>query len=177
MRALLIIGVLLVAGVATVGVADVERTIDDAVRDLEPDEIHNNETREAFGSRLNEFRANNSLAPLNPDDRLESMANGHSRHMARSGFQHGDSSARLRSAGCTGGGGENIAYTYLRTNIDQEYDDIYIDSADDLARALFLQWYHSPPHREIMLSEGVDRFGLGLFVTEDDKVFATLDIC
>jgi uncharacterized protein YkwD len=65
----------------------------------------------------------------------------------------------------------------LYTGIDQEYGEQYIDSEADLARALFLQWYHSPPHREIMLSDGVDRFGLGLYVTEDDRVFATLDIC
>lgn len=178
MRALLIIGVLLVAGVAAVGVADVERTVDDAVRDLEPDKIDRDRARAAFQERLNDLRAEHYLGPVRQDTDLEDVANAHSGSMARADeLEHGDTERRLRGAGCSGAFGENIAYTYIREEIGQEYGDIYVDSADDLARAIYLQWFHSPPHKDIMLSEGVDRMGLGLVVIDSGKVYATLNVC
>jgi uncharacterized protein YkwD len=170
---LAIIGlVVLVAATVGPGILTHSDSFADAVARTPPDV---DETRAAFDERLAELRADRGLGPVRPDARLEGVATDHAGELPDR-FGHHGSSARLDAAGCAGGG-EVIAYSYLYEDVDHDYGEIHVDGPNDLARELFLQWFHSAEHRAILLDGDATRYGLGIHYTEDSRVFATLDIC
>lgn len=38
-------------------------------------------------------------------------------------------------------------------------------------------WMHSPPHRKAMLVDSADQADLGLYITDDGAVYASLELC
>lgn len=141
--------------------------------------------RELFYERLNEFRAERARTQLSPGGPETDAAQAHSADMGeREYFSHTSPEGhgfddRVRAAGGScAAGGENIAQTWWQQSVAaNDGSTIYIDSAGDVAAALFEQWYGSPPHREIMLRQGVERVGLGIATASDGKIYGTLVVC
>lgn len=99
--------------------------------------------------QLNAVRSRNGLPKLALDPSLTRSAQGHACTMARAGsFTHdggGGAKARMKRAGCrTRMSGENIAMGFASG-----------------ARTMDL-WMNSPGHRQIILTRGFTRVGLGV---------------
>ena len=94
---------------------------------------------------VNRARADNHLAPLRFDARLERAARAHSTDMARHGyFAHGAFAQRMRTFGARGPVlGENIAAGFTNPT------------------AVIRAWLGSPEHRANLLRPGYDRIGIG----------------
>jgi uncharacterized protein YkwD len=140
--------------------------------------------REQFYARLNEHRSEIPRATVSHDLTLHKAARLHSEDMAAKGyFAHespdgDDFQDRVRRVGgqCTRGG-ENIASAWWRQQMTAGAGPDYLDSPADVARNLFLQWLNSPDHREIMEMRGVADVGLGVAMSDDGEIYATIVIC
>lgn len=100
---------------------------------------------------VNQVRAQNGLAPLRLDLRLEAAARGKSRSMIRSGvFAHGDVGRRLAASGARGPVfGENLAWAL---------------GSGASASGIVRMWLNSPTHRANLLRPGFRRIGVGRVV-------------
>lgn len=110
------------------------------------------------------------------DPRLSHLGRIHARDMAeRNYFAHTNPeeegpSARMRKYGLDDtyrSVGENIA----RVLLEGEYK-----SAEGLAGHLVKLWKESDSHRAAMLDKAQDRHGTGVYVTENAKVFAAMEL-
>jgi len=142
---------------------------------------------------INQERQEQGLATLGHEQQLRYIAKNHSEDMAnRSYFSHEDLSGdgfsdRYSEAGYNceveisqnryATGGENIAQTWYRKQIDMGGSGRYYDSADELARGIVTQWMNSPGHRENILRDYWQSEGIGIEITESGKVFATQNFC
>jgi uncharacterized protein YkwD len=140
--------------------------------------------REEFYQLLNEHRSDVPRATVSHDLTLHKAARLHAEDMATDGYFAHESPEgegfqdRVRRVGgqCTRGG-ENIAQTWWRQQMTAGAGPDYLDSPSDVARNLFLQWRGSADHREIMELRGVADVGLGLAMSDDGKIYATMVIC
>ncbi|ELZ08426.1 SCP-like extracellular [Halovivax asiaticus JCM 14624] len=135
--------------------------------------------------RINDIRAERGLDPLVWDGTIASVARAHSEDMAdREYFAHDnpDGQSPLDRFETTADYcyeyGENIAQNWVARSV--ETSDGGTDryrTAEELADGLAEQWMNSPPHRKAILTEGWDRGGVGVYITDEGKVFATHNFC
>lgn len=74
-------------------------------------------------------------------------------------------------------GAENVAQTWIDRSVTVNASTKYIGSEEDLAEVLFEIWINSPPHRRPMLLPATDEAGLGLNITGNGAVYASLEMC
>lgn len=70
-----------------------------------------------------------------------------------------------------------LAQTYVGQEVQTTRGVVYIDSEAKLAENLFRQWMNSQGHREAMLVYSADEAGLGIYITPNGKVYASLELC
>jgi uncharacterized protein YkwD len=150
---------------------------------------------------INDERRKNGLTGISWDDKLASIARGHSQDMANRGyFSHYDLE------------GHDIAYRYEKAaytcsiyyktdpdgtqwyatgaeNIFQNnlYDTVYYingiptsydwNNQDKIATSTVQGWMNSPGHRENILTSYWMNEGIGIAISSDDKVYITEDFC
>jgi len=152
-----------------------------------------------FIELLNAERQSRGLQTLTHRTVLTEMGRAHSENMARNNYighiePNGDTiEDRYRDRGLLPecelsidgtrqyyAGAENAAKTHIGTPVlyDWAADGTYtIESESELAYALFQGWMHSEGHREAMLVASADQAGLGISITDDDEVYASLELC
>ncbi|MFB6282140.1 MAG: CAP domain-containing protein [Haloferacaceae archaeon] len=134
------------------------------------------DVRTAFRERLNGLRTNRSRMPLTPVRGLRRVAGAHSEDMATRGYldtrePDGTTAAeRLRESEVACESGRELVAAV-------DLAGARIEASADLARTLFDRWTDSRAERKVMLSIGASRMGLGLYATDDGRVYATLDVC
>lgn len=75
-------------------------------------------------------------------------------------------------------GAENAAHFWVDRRVQLETGETrYISDETDLAHGLITQWMTSPPHRRAMLVPSADEAGLGLYIDDRGKVYASLELC
>jgi uncharacterized protein YkwD len=146
--------------------------------------------------RINEQRVANNVAPLSYDEKLADIARGHSKDMGENNyFEHITPEGvtpigRGNQAGyfCrkdygdryTVGISENIAYDWLWSRKREvggfEYQTDW-NKPETIAYKLVQRWMDSPPHRENILNATYQNEGIGIYVADDGKVFATENFC
>lgn len=75
---------------------------------------------------------------------------------------------------------ENVAGAWVGQQMNAPWADggsVTIRTNDQLARALFDIWMQSDRHREAMLTDRVESIGLGFVITDEERVFAALEMC
>jgi uncharacterized protein YkwD len=99
---------------------------------------------------LNRVRAGHRLSAVREDRPMDRGALGHSRDMARRGyFAHGSWTGRvMAAAGSARSVGEVIGWRVQ-------------GSAASEASNMVREWLGSPPHRQVLLSGGFTRVGIG----------------
>ncbi|MFC3958161.1 CAP domain-containing protein [Halovivax cerinus] len=134
---------------------------------------------------VNDIRAERGLDPLVWDGTIASVARAHSEDMAdRAYFAHTNPDGQSpmdryeTTANYCHIYGENIAQNWADRRVQgSDGETRQYRTAEELAEGLVDQWMHSEPHREAILTEDWDRGGVGVYITEEGKVFATHNFC
>jgi uncharacterized protein YkwD len=105
---------------------------------------------------LNEFRAQNSRAPLQNDAHLTALAAAHAADMARRDTL--DHAGFMERRGPAGARAENVAY----------------GCAD--SPCTIRMWANSPPHRSNMLRNDVNKYGLASARAASGKTYWSLEV-
>ena len=144
----------------------------------------------------NEQRELNGLEPLKFNSEIADIARDHSFDMAtREYFSHKtpegvDPSGRADNAGfsCSklvgvmlySGIAENIFQGHLYNSYYTVNDVITSydwNTNDDIAQITVDGWMNSPGHRKNILTDIFDQEGIGVVITQDDKVYVTQNFC
>ena len=161
----------------------------DGADDDSSDELDRTAVERAVHEAVNEERAERGLDELAFDTELRDIARDHSQDMAERGyFAHvdpdgNDVTDRYEAAGyeCSVDGytgGENIAQTWYDTPVRTDGGDaVQYETERELAEGIVTQWMNSPDHRENLLAPYWEKEGIGVYVTDDDRVFVTQNFC
>lgn len=147
----------------------------------ESSEIDESKTEQLIREEINDARAERGLVDLSAKRSLTEQSRYHSADMAERGVLAHDlpgstAGERLNEAGCTSGA-ENVAQTWVFENIATENGTKYLSSEEELADSLTEQWMNSPGHRDNILSNDWTVTGVGIKITEENKVYATQMFC
>jgi len=140
------------------------------------------ETERLVDEAVNDERTAEGLDPLEPDDELQRVAREHSADMIDQGYVGHESpdgvtpADRLSEAGCSAGG-ENVAQSWFGEPVDVDGERFVADDEAELADHLVDRWMDSPGHRENILRESFAESGVGVVVTEENRVYATQKFC
>ncbi|MFP9192709.1 CAP domain-containing protein [Natronosalvus vescus] len=142
---------------------------------------------------VNERRAEHGLEPIGFDGTIASVSRAHSQDMYEREFAHVNPDGETPHdrfdavADYCQVYSENIARTSVGTLVERSYDGERVEyhTADELAEGLVEQWMNSPEHRAAILGEqeavreagGWDRGGVGVYITDEGRVFATHNFC
>lgn len=145
---------------------------------------------------INQQRLDHKLTALAFDERLSKIAREHSHDMAaRNFFSHTnpdgqDATARGKQAGFTcrkqiaknsfsEGLGENLFQDNLYSRIQISGNERSYDwnTPDEIAAHSLKGWMNSPPHRRNILRENYGQSGVGIAISDDDKVYITQLFC
>lgn len=161
--------------------------------------INITKTEAHFVTLLNQERASRGLQNVTRNPTLTNMGQRHSRDMAlKDYFSHtepdGDTiKDRYEKNGLIPqchlpikgtdeyyAGAENIAQTSIHIDVEAAWASggtYYVSNAKELAWAIFQMWMHSKGHREAMLVHSADEAGLGINITDQNRVYASLELC
>ena len=140
------------------------------------------ETEQLVHEAINDERTAEGLDPLEHDDDLQAVARGHSADMIDQEYVGHESpdgvtpADRLDDAGCPAGG-ENVAQSWVGEPVDVDGEQFVANNEAELADHLVERWMDSPGHRENVLRESFAESGVGIVVTDDNRVYATQKFC
>ncbi|MFC6765177.1 CAP domain-containing protein [Natrinema soli] len=153
------------------------------------DSLDRSQVERDIHEAVNEERTARGLEPLSFDTELRDIARGHSEDMAERGyFSHvdpegNDFADRYDAAGyeCRANGytgGENIAQTWYDTPVRTDGGEtVQYETERELANGIVDQWMNSSGHRENILATQWENEGIGVYVTDDGRVYATQNFC
>lgn len=187
-KVVLLIGIVVVL-VGQVGVGPVDTSpgelasplADAATNATDPAELDEQQVERLVREGINERRADRGLASISSSASLQEQARLHSEDMVGHDELAHDlpgstTEERLTMANCNAGG-ENIAQTWYQEQVDTAEGERYIGDEEELAESLVTQWMNSPLHRENLLRQDWSETGVGIELTDDDKVYATQMFC
>ncbi|WP_418285970.1 CAP domain-containing protein [Halorubrum sp. DTA46] len=185
--ALIVGAVLLVAGQIGVGPVGsspgeiVSPLVDAASNATEPRQLDEQKVERLVREGINEKRAERGLAGLSSLASLQERARLHSVDMVEHDELAHDlpgstTDERLEMANCDIGG-ENVAQSWYQERVETSEGEVYIGDEETLAEELVAQWMNSPGHRENLLRQEWSQTGIGIELTEDDKIYATQKFC
>ncbi|MFO7832856.1 MAG: CAP domain-containing protein [Halohasta sp.] len=131
---------------------------------------------------INAERAAAGRERLSTDEDLQRVARNHSADMIADGYVGHESpdgvtpADRLSAAGCRAGG-ENVAQSWIDEPVAVDGESIVAENESAVAAHLVDRWMASPGHRENILRESFSESGVGVLVTEDNRVYATQKFC
>ncbi|ELZ49817.1 hypothetical protein C464_03719 [Halorubrum coriense DSM 10284] len=146
-----------------------------------PADINEQQVERLVREGINERRAERGLGNLSSSASLQEQARLHSEDMVNRDelahdFSDSTTEERLSMAGCDASG-ENVAQTWYQEKVDTAEGETYISDEEDLAESLVTQWMNSPPHRENLLRQKWSETGVGVNLTDENKVYATQVFC
>jgi len=131
---------------------------------------------------VNAERAAAGRERLSSDDALRRVARNHSADMIADGYVGHESpdgvtpADRLAAAGCRAGG-ENVAQSWIDEPVAVDGRTVVAENESAVAAHLVDRWMASPGHRENILRESFSESGVGVIITEDNRVYATQKFC
>lgn len=154
------------------------------------------ETEELFIGLLNDERQQRGLHPVSQRDVLTDMGRAHSDNMAENDYigheEPGGSTIedRYRERGLLPecrlpiegtdryyAGAENANGLVIGNYRTTYGETLTVNTEEDIAQVLFREWMHSSGHRDAMLVASADEVGLGLSISDEGKVYASLELC
>jgi uncharacterized protein YkwD len=179
--------VILIAGQA--GIGPVNSTQEQVVNPVtsaisnatESTEINEQKVEQLVRENVNQERSERGLSQLSESASLNEQSPLHSDDMANSdelahNLPGSTTEERLSQASCSTGG-ENVAQSWVYENIRTESGTKYLSTEKELAESLTRQWMNSPGHRENILRTQWSETGVGITITDEDKVYATQMFC
>ena len=177
-------------------VSDITKTIQNKNPIDEKSGIDKSKLEKQVHELTNQYRIQNGLDALSWDDKLSNVARSHSEDMAsRNYFAH----ETLEGKNPTDRGVSQgytcqkvigmLIYSGIAENIFQNnlYDRVWTtngiptsyewNTLDELASSTVDGWMDSPGHRKNILTETIDKEGIGVAIASDDKVYITQNFC
>jgi uncharacterized protein YkwD len=159
-------------------------------------EYNNYEIEKLVHQLTNEKRVLYGLEPLEYDLKISNIARGHSLDMANQNyFSHispdglnPNDRAELAGFICIKTVG-NLVYSGIAENIFQNnlYDKTWFvgdvptshewNTMEEIAQSTVDGWMDSEDHRKNILTKKFDREGIGVVISDDDKVYITQNMC
>lgn len=185
--AIVVAVLVLIAGQMGVGITNspqdqVVSPVSSAVSNVtESTEINETRTERLVREKVNQRRSERGLSRVTESTGLNEQSRLHSTDMAAHDELAHDlpgstTDKRLSQASCSTGG-ENVAQSWVFDEIETESGTEYISDEEELANALTRQWMNSPGHRENMLRTQWSETGVGITITDENKVYATQTFC
>ncbi len=173
-----------------------KKTVDPSIPDEEKPQFDADEIEQLVHDFTNQQRKKNGLSELDFDNKIADIARAHSLDMAyREYFAHETPEglsptdrAERADYSCTKMVGIMI-YSGLAENIFQGhlYNSYYTingvitsydwNTNEEIADITVQGWMDSPGHRKNILTDMFDHEGIGVIITEDDKVYVTQNFC
>lgn len=143
---------------------------------------------------VNRERRTRGLAPLEYNETLRDIARYHNEDMAANGYYahtapDGETiqdryerfglDCRLPAQNRTLDGAEVTDKTIVRHKV-REYGTgrvVTVRTERELAAHVVREWMQSPSHEFLLLLEAAEQMGAGVYVTENDIAFATIEFC
>ncbi|QZX99049.1 CAP domain-containing protein [Halobaculum rubrum] len=126
--------------------------------------------------KINDYRADSGSGRLVSDPRLARIARHHSYDMAtRDFFNHTNPDGETfadrvqESSYACGGGGENLRGVFWNRS--------YSQTEEELAEVILRGFIESPEHNTGMLLPSHDTIGVGIYIAEDGRTYATVNFC
>lgn len=147
----------------------------------ESTEISEQKVERLVREEVNQERSERGLSQLSESASLNEQSRLHSDDMAAHdelahNLPGSTTDERLSQASCPTGG-ENVAQSWVYEDITTESGTEYLTTEEELASSLTRQWMNSPGHRENMLRTQWSETGVGITITDNDKVYATQMFC
>ena len=171
--------ILLLVLVVAVGYTAVAEPLSDKPLDTQ-------EVERLVAEETNELRAENGVSSVEMNVSLRESARSHSSDMARHGYVGHESDdgelpfERYDECSASGYAGENVASAWYGKNFvydEAEVPTLHLSSEREVSEHLVRAWNDSEGHRRTLLNEDWEKIGVGVAVTEDDKVLATQAFC
>ncbi len=157
-------------------------------------EINIPELEKQIHDLINEERGKRGLSALAWNDKLNIIARKHSQDMAnRNYFAHSDPeghdfsyryqqegfNCEVRVGNYIYQGAENIFQNNLYSSVTYygEIPSYDWNSQDEIAESTVQGWMNSPGHRQNILTAYWKSEGIGVAISDDDKVYITEDFC
>lgn len=166
---------------------ELNQTVDFGIEPLDEEKVE-----ELVHQKINEERTQRGLSKLDYSEKLEDIADKHSKDMSQNNyFAHTSPSGQTMSdryeeanyicsidtRAVVQQGAENIAQTWYQEPISTKSGTALHENEEDVAEGLVTQWMNSPGHKKNILKTYWNNEGIGIYVTEDDEVFATQNFC
>ncbi|MGM0447081.1 MAG: CAP domain-containing protein [Methanobacteriota archaeon] len=147
----------------------------------ESTEINETQVEQLVSEEVNQRRSERGLSQLSESASLNEQSRLHSDDMAAHDDLAHDlpgstTDERLSRASCPTGG-ENVAQSWVFEDIETESGTEYLTDEEELANSLTRQWMNSPGHRENILRTQWSETGVGITITDENKVYATQMFC
>lgn len=137
-------------------------------------------------AKVNKYRVENGLEPLEYSHALASVSRAHSRDMAdQNYFEHKNPDGerawdRWGSGHCRDAYSENLFKSYAGTLVEGEEEPLR--TAEGLAQKTLEGWQNSPPHDEAMKFSDIDAVGYGVYFEKLDGedgyvMYVTMNMC
>lgn len=140
------------------------------------DDVNVSLAEEILKLKIDDHRHNNNVSTLVSDPRLARIARHHSYDMAtRDFFNHTNPdgekfSDRVQASSyACGGGGENLRGVFWNRS--------YTQTEEELAEVILRGFIRSPEHNTGMLLPSHDTIGVGIYIAEDGRTYATVNFC
>lgn len=159
------------------------------------EEFNKTELKQLIHKRVNIERRKRGRSPLKYDQELSNIAFSHSQEMAKNNYLRHDNldgqdvSERYDEAGYNckvrvsestyATGGENILFTYYDKPVSSDQLDKTLEhtTMEQLAKGAVNQWMNSPEHRRNLLKHYWNKEGIGVYMTDQNKVYVTQNFC
>ncbi len=152
--------------------------------------IHRDQVEVYVHEEVNAVREENDVSPLDWDPALQEIARYHSGRMAteefvahtapdgetlRDRYEKFGYECRIETSSNTYmAGAENIAKTYHHENVIGQGR---LTTEREVAEAIVESWMASAGHRENLLTAEWENEGIGVYLTEENEVYATQNFC
>lgn len=148
------------------------------------EELNETAVERTVATEVNEFRTREATGRVVYSSGLAEIARYHSEDMARQNYTghvgpDGETVADRfeRFDYDCGSPSELILYTQYNQPFETADGTMRFTNESQLATGIIELWLRSPPHREALLSESWASIGVGVQLTDENRVYVTLNAC
>lgn len=146
--------------------------------------LNETELEQLIATDINEERTNAGVARLAVNATLTKIAAYHSDEMSANNYtahRSPDGETVLeryqRFNYSCGRVGELVLHTFYDTSVQLGDGTVKFQNESQLASGIVQAWMHSPSRQAVLLNESWNQVGVGVAVTDSDKVYVTVNFC
>lgn len=146
--------------------------------------LNETELEQLIAADINDERTNAGEAQLEVNATLTTIASYHSDDMATNNYtahKSPDGETVIerfqRFNYSCGMVGELVLHTFYDTSVQLGDGTVEFQNESQLASGIVQAWMHSPSRQAVLLNESWTQVGVGVAITDSDKVYVTVNFC